>query len=619
MSLETIRKEKSSKFFYIVIGLVLLGMAGFGTSQYGQGGKSEAVVLSAGGSEITAKNLEDKIKEIKASYPDIPEDIAKSKAVSDLKISLAVKKFMSEHSFGVSKSKVESVIKNNQSFFLGGKFDKKVYKERVAYYGGMQGYEESLSEGMAGDDFASSLLKSAIVSEIEITPGIEIFNAKRDLSFFTLKRADFSHNATEPEITKYYKTNKENFKTEDKVSISYIDLGYRQLAKEENLTVSDTEIKAKYQSYVNKQKYLREVSYLIFKTESNAKLAYNFLAENNNDISKLKESMADKITGSETLELSQSGQFGVGDNLDNAIFALNNIGDISAPIKTEDGFFILKLDKQKEIVSAEVKSLADATNSIKDDLLKPKLDKLLKEKLEKLETLVFSSKKQETLESIAKEMNLPILKTGLITKSEGAKLIAEQAFNETIFGNTSPELNKLQEPIQLENGNRVVIYKVLDIKPSEIQPLKDIKEIIKKAASEENISTQITKLIKEITKEVKTNNFAQVAKSKGFDVLKIKDISAKTQPNETLGIISILGITKKAVRPSNEVEIISTANDDIIVYVSENIRLGSITEEQKKQTKQILSQLESGMGNAEYSAFLESLTERTSIKESLGN
>ncbi len=264
MSLEDIREQKTSKGVYIVIGLLLIGMAGFGTSQFGTGSHaSQSALLSTDDAEITMYQYNNAFRNVQQQNPDMDAAEVRQQVLSGLRQRLALADYIQRYPLAASNRQIDDAIRNNIAFSENGTFSEEAFRRVIGV--SPEIYRRDVSNDIAIQALQVAVATTAVVSQAELQPFIELSNMSRDISVAKIARQSFTNTATDAEIENYYEANKTQYMTPEMVDIRYIDFNPSAIA--ETVVLSEQEM-------TDLAMPDRQVDYLIFSDMDKAKEAY---------------------------------------------------------------------------------------------------------------------------------------------------------------------------------------------------------------------------------------------------------------------------------------------------------------------------------------------------------
>ena len=203
---------------------------------------------------------------------------------------------------------------------------------------------------------------------------MELANQTRDITF---TRLDFSKEEdnvkfTDESLRKYFDSNQNKFLSEEKFSISYIEISSQQFSEE---NVNEEDLESEYKAYVEDfdSSVRRKASHLMINVIETQELALEKAISIQEKIN--QDNFSDLVAEYSEDEGSKNngGDLGVSDGtafpfeFEEALKGLN-VGDVSSPIFLEDSnsYHILKLT---ELISPKPESFEERKEKIKTALL----------------------------------------------------------------------------------------------------------------------------------------------------------------------------------------------------------------------------------------------------------
>ncbi|MBS9778312.1 MAG: SurA N-terminal domain-containing protein [Gammaproteobacteria bacterium] len=601
MSLEDIREKKQGKGVYIIIGMLLVGMAGFGTSQFGTGGgSSPQVLLKTDNAEITVSEYENALLQLQKSNPDLDIAQARNIVISGLKERIALAEYISKYPFAASNKQIDEAIKSDFSFYDNGKFSEERFRQVVKV--SPETYRRGLSKNIAMGDLQRIIARTSITSDAEIQPIIDMQNLSRDISVAKIPASAFSANttATAEEVQKYYDGNADKFMTDEQFDIEFIDFNPKDITSV--ISVDNEQVLAELSPP-------REARYYLFKDEVSAQTAFDKVSAGEK-VEALAKTMADAIDDSDDLgELTStaSDDSPIPQAAIDAIFALKNIGEVTSPITVDGAVYLFELTNKPEFVITDEKK-ADAKKRLQAKLAAP----LVAEASEKLNKAVFESG-TPTLQSIEEATGLASSKSGLMTLNSQKGILA---FPEVVAAiNASDKATgKIQDPVTI--GDRVIIYKFADVKKSQQKPFADVKADAERLVVADKVKQQMSDAAEALIEKTKANGLSAAAGEFKYTTKSYKDFKGQVSDDDVLDQIAAILIAQESPKIGNDnASVIVSPLGDSYVYVTDTVSLEKNADTNADAEKQLIAQLNNRNGIIQLSAFLQSITERSNITD----
>lgn len=598
MSLEDIREKKHGKGVYIIIGMLLVGMAGFGTGQFGTGGNASAqVIMKTDHAEITLNEYENALRTIQQNNPNLDATQARTIAVAGLKERLALADYISRYPFAASNKQIDEAITSDRAFYDNGKFSEEAFHRLVRT--SPEAYRRGLSRILAMRDFQQAIASTSVISDAELQPYLELQNLSRNISVAKIPASGFSATATEQETQKYYDDNANQFMTDEKYDIEYIDFDPAAMANA--ATVSDEQVNAALAPP-------REASYYLFKDAASAKAAAEQVVAGKNIqsvVAGLGDSVEDNGELGELTAVAGSDAVIPQAAID-AIFALNNVGEVTAPITVDGGVYLFELTNKTNVVASEQDKIA-AQKKLQAQLVAPQVAEMS----EKLNKAVFESG-APSLQTITEATGLAVQQSGLVSENSQQGLMALPEMLNAI-NQSDKTVGQLQEPVTI--GDRVIIYRFSEVQKPTQKPFADVKAQAEQLLIAEKIKQQMSEAAKKLIENTKTAGLSAAATQLGYASQTYNDFTGQVSEGGLLDPIAAILIAQTSPKLGNDkASDIASPLGDSYVYVTDSVSLEQ-TDTDEAMKKQLTEQLKMRTGVMQLGAFLQSITERGAITD----
>ncbi|MBU2979115.1 peptidylprolyl isomerase [Alteromonas sp. C1M14] len=499
--LERIREGSQGPWAMLIIGLVVLSFVFAGVGSY-LNSSGETVAASVNGEEISLSELERAYQaqrsrmesqygeSITALFAD--EGYLKQfrqSVLDDLINEKLVQQKAEEIGLRISDEQIRNTIVNMPEFQLSGKFNNDRYLALLRQNGFQPSdFRDYLRTQLTREQLTRALGVSDFALPGEAKQLYALQAQTRNARFFTVSADSFAQSASvsDEEIESYYQSHITAFDTEEKVNVAYVSLSVDDLKGD--VDVTDEDIAQYYEENLDlyREEEQRRVSHILIDRgddETAAKAKAESLLKSirdGADFAELaKENSDDTFSAENGGDLDFLTLGSMDDEFDNAVFALENVGDVSDVVETEYGYHIITLT---DIKPEQVKSLAEVSDEIRDNLLNEKAAELFYDIHSRMAEVAFEV--PDSLEEVAAIANQPIQETGLFARSQVPE---EINFPQVVNDVFSPELIEdgvNSDLIELDDNN-VMVVRVNDHEPQRTQSLDEVKDSIVASLREE--------------------------------------------------------------------------------------------------------------------------------------
>ncbi len=517
--LHFIRERAQGWLAWFIVGLISIPFALWGINSY-LGGPSEVAVATVNDESITQSEFQQAMQQYREQMrsrlgenfdPELFDNIEIKRSVLE---GLIEQKLLlsSSHSLGqtVSDVALAKVIQATSAFQKDGSFDNEHYSLVLARVGlSPARYEAELRSDLLTQELISNIQQTSAITTKSLDDVIALEKQSREIGYGVISAEEQLATVTvaEEDVKQYFEEHQDRYLAPERVVVDYIELSIEQLKNE--VEVNEAAVKAFYAN--NKDQFVgpeqRRISHILIEGDDEAALTA---------ITEVKQ----RIDSGEDFsvvakELSQdSGSAGQGGDLDfiqrgqmdtvfeEASFALENVGDVSEPVKTEFGYHIIKLTD----LQATETNFSDVREQVESLYRYQEAEEIFYDKAEQLADLSYEN--PENLDVSAEALDLEIKTTTAFTRDGGANLLSNKklvnvAFSEDVLAN---DLNSAV--IELSKSHLVVIHKNQYF-PSSRLPYESVAPAIKESLRFEQASAKAREQGEEILEQLKSGTPAE--------------------------------------------------------------------------------------------------------------
>lgn len=470
------KRSISNIFVWIILLLLIVGLAGFGATSFGGG---VSTIGRVGDTRIStdryALALQQQLRQLEAQTgQSVPfaqaEQFGVPQAVLSQQVALAALEDEADAlGLSVGDAEVRSAILQVDAFQgLDGSFDRDAYEFALQRTGqSVPEFEESLRA-----ETARTLLQGAVIAGIQ-TPDLfvdtlyDFARETRDLTLVRFGTADAAELVTEPteaQIEAQYADDPDAYTLPERKRITYAWITPETMVEE--VEVAEEDLRALYDQRSGEfnQPERRLVERLVFADEDAAQAAADAIEAGETEFDTLVEERGLTL---EDADLGTVARDDLGAAAD-AVFALEGPG-VAGPAPTGLGPALFRVNA---ILAPQETPFEDVRDELRDEYAMGAARRMIEEQIEPVDDLLAGG---ATLEEIADETPLQL---GEITYSpeiasvEGSAVDAYDAFRaaaEAAVPGDFPELVEL-----LDGG--LVALRVDEVIERELQPLDEVRD-----------------------------------------------------------------------------------------------------------------------------------------------
>tara|TARA_B100000579_G_scaffold72068_2_gene55108 strand:- start:90 stop:1997 length:1908 start_codon:yes stop_codon:yes gene_type:complete len=602
--IQDIRKNLSGTTAKIISWSIIITFAlffGWGTVFSGSDANN---VLSVNGKKVDVFDLQNEMASIQQQLRERFDDeemeldplLLKQLALNTLISDSLISSYLESKGLEIPDEIAFMVLGLDPAFIENGEFNKERF-DLIALQNGLSPNKllENFKQELMIRYWNLGIGQSELVSGKRFSRSLNLANQTRDITF---TRLDFSKEEDNIKVTKesleeFYNSNQNKFTSNEKFSISYIDISSDQFSEE---LVFPEDVQSEYEAYVDDfdSSIRRKASHLMINVKENEsielaleriRLIYSKLEDDNfiNLVSEFSEDEGSKNSGGD-LGISDGTAFP--EEFEKALVNLN-LGDVSEPIYLADSqsYHLIKLT---ELISPKPESFEERKEKIELLLVQDKKESQFLESLENLADLSFSL---EDLTLIAEELKIQIKTLNNFSLEEVEGLFSEQKLKNVLLSKEL-EPGQTSEVIELP-GNRALVLRVDEYIDPSLKMFEEVKGEVEKLYIAEIAEDSFRNKEQELLQLFNSSNsFLDSTQEKGLNSESYKGLSR----NSLLFPRSVLDKIFEIPRSEIDKKVFSSSltNGDKIIFTLNAINSAeenlSRTEEGDEAFKNFLSQ-----------------------------
>lgn len=601
---------------WIIVGLVTVTFTLFGLDYYLQSHRAADVKVKINGHVITKDDYELNYRRLSQSQgqdalsPDQEREL-KQQVLSEMMVNAVSVDAAHGYGFEVDGRQATAAILQIPQFQEDGHFSSSRYSQALnnAFFT-PQTFQQEVRQGMLLNQQRFALIGTEFVLPSELSQFVTLSMQTRDYQYAVIKAADFlsSVQVTPEEERQYYTAHQQQFMTKEQVSIEYIRLSMR--AMKAKIKITPEEVARYYED--NKNNYLTpaqwELAYVRFpvqagqeyaEADEHAKHAATELYDASQSAPSKFSTLVQQIQNSKqgvtgVLPVVIAGQ----SSLDQYLINLTEPGQVSAPIRTKQGYEVLQLKSYKP---ATIQPLTEVKYLITEQLQQEAAQQQYATMEDRLSELSYQN--PDSLTAVASSLKVPLEHTALFSREHpGQEPITQYpAVMQAAFSNDVLTFGNNSESIQLD-ADTLVVLRVKQHIPAALQDLTQVKTVIDSVLLGQKATLAAQKFGEAlITSEAKTlpkTLHWQTVTAAGHD----SDLSDAQINNLAFAVSDVGGYDGGVLQ-----------NGDFAVVKLAKITEGHLDTADKEQLRNLTQQLEASYGLMDYDLYISQLMARAKI------
>jgi len=489
--LDLMRKNAGSWIIKGLLGIIVVVFVFWGVGSFrAQRGNKVALV---NGEVITGQEYQEAynnlVEQVRARFgKNLDENMLKTldlkkKTLDRLIERKIVIKEAEKLKFRVTNEELSQAIVNIKAFQSDGIFNKKVYERVLSQnHSTPEVFEASVKESLMIERIMSFVTGGVKISEQEALEWFKWKGASVNVDYVNFNPERYTGiNPTGEELKAFFVRNKEAYKTEDKIKISYLIFEAGSYASK--ATVDEKDINEFYETNIDKFKRPKmvEARHILLKVDEgeSPEVVEEKRVKAGNILKMIKEGqpfedLAKKY--SDCPSKSQGGYLGAFQKKDmvepfaSRAFSLKP-GEISEPVLTKFGWHIIKTEKVNE---EKVFSLQETRSAI---LKKISEDKAKNFAYDEAEAVYKDALQMKDLAKAAEKHGMIIKSTDFFSRNEAPRVTGID--NPALIASEAFEMPEKEISDVKESGSGHTIIQVMGKMAAKIPEMKDVNDAVK--------------------------------------------------------------------------------------------------------------------------------------------
>ena len=510
--------------------------------------------------------------------------------------------------FAFSSEALDQLILQTPEFQVDGAFSAARFDQVIQQmgYSRLQ-FRQLLEQEMLIGQLRAGISGTGFVTDQQVDNFARLEMQTRDFATLTLPAQQEAIEVGDEQIKEYYEANADRFRTPEQVIVEYVELKKESFF--DQVEVSDEELQELYQKQIANLAEQRRAAHILIETggelsDDEAKAKIDEIAtrvKNGDDFAAVaKEASQDPGSASEGGDLGFAGPGVYDPAFEDALYALNE-GEVSAPVKSEFGWHIIKL---LGVQSPEVPAFESLKPQLVRELKAQQVEQRFVETSKQLEDAAFEA---SDLAQPAQELGLMVQTTEAFGRDGGEGITANRQVIQAAFSDEVLVDGANSSVIELDPDTSIALRVKEHLKPAAI-PLADVRE--------------------DIVQQLQRSLAAEAARAKGEQLL--EDLRKGQQPDDgqwqaveaatrsqegvapaLLQAVFRMPRPEQQDKPSYSGVALSNGDYAVVRLNGVNEPEGALTDEEKLNYRRFLA---SRVGQQDFAAFRQKLLAEAEIE-----
>lgn len=513
--------------------------------------------------------------------------------------------------FSFSEAALDQVILQTPEFQVDGKFSAERFDQviRQLGYGRMQ-FREMLAQEMLIGQLRAGLAGSGFVTDAQVDAFARLEKQTRDFASLTFKADPAAVNVTEEQIKAHYDQHAKEFMSPDQVVIDYIEL--KKAAFFDQVKVNEDELQALYQKEIANLAEQRHAAHILVEVndkqdEAQAKARIEEVQQRlakGEDFAKLaKEFSQDPGSANNGGDLGYAGKGVYDPTFEDALYALNK-GQVSAPVRTEFGFHLIKL---LGVQAPEVPTFASLKDKLTRELKTQQVEQRFVEATKQLEDSAFEA---SDLAQPAQDLGLKVQTSAPFGREGGDGITANRQVIQAAFSPEVLDEGSNSSAIELDPETVVVVRAKEHRKPAQL-PLEAVAGPIRDHLAQEQATAAVKSKTDTLVAGLRDGKIAYAPVQDG-QAWKVQEAANRMQEGvDPVELQALFRMGKPEAKDKPVYSTVTLADGSVVVLRLNGVNEGSAaSEEEKGEYRRYLA---SRAGQQDFAAYRKQLEAKAEI------
>ena len=616
--LQTIRDKFTGWIAIVFIGLLSLTLIiSFGNMD--QTPLQDNVVITVNGEEITLFEFQEEFSNKLAEFqdllgdevPEVLEQTIKESAGEDLIIRRLLLDYLSNSGYRVSPEYVAELIRNNESFQVGGVFNRQNYEAILASQGAsVDQFENDLRLQLEINQLRRGLIETAFMTNAEFTQFIELQMQERSGQMLIIDSSRFMDqvNIDPSEINDYYQNNLDLFQSNEEVDVEYLEINIEDVAQQ--VQFSGDDIRDYYENNLDRfvSNEERKSSHILVAIDEDT------TDEQAADLIKEIQSKFDTETFEELAKqysddpgsAAQGGDLGWAETglfvpeFESALFSMN-VGDISEAVKTDFGYHLIRMD---DIKPGQQQAYEDIEYELELEYSRLLAEEELFELADQMADLTLQAYNE--LSTVAEKMSLEKNNLDAFTRTGATFLHQDPEMVNILFSPGSIELGENTPLFQI--GDSVIVARA---KAHRLPSTRDFSEVQNDIQSF-IMNQEAMRLANDYADELKNNEslvFDDLSEGDGIQVEDFQILRNSTNYSKGLSD-AIFSLNKDLI---NQQIVVFSELDNVYLAKVSSVDIGNLSLFSDQERSDAKSDLSEQYGSQDLDGLAQSLRDNAEV------
>ena len=602
--LQAIREKFTGPIAFAVIAAIGITLViSFGNMD--TGGATGNFAAEVNGEEIPILNYQRLVQNelsrqqetFQGEFPEALQEQLQRNVLENMIRNKVLAQYVRNSGYRVDAERVKAFIRSQPVFQVGEEYSYESYMAVLSSQGlSPEVFERDQQAALEVGQLDNGIVASSFYTPTEYRQYISILAEQRDVLYASIDPADLigEIQVSDESLRSYYDSNPEEFKTEESVSLEFVEIRLDGIG--EAVVVDESAIREYYEEnadrYRTREQRLPRHILIAVDADTDEEAAEQTIAELSERLATgaafeelAGEFSDDSVSAQQGGMLDWSGRGDFVSAFEEALFALKK-GEMSGPVRTEFGYHLIQLD---DIKAATQRSYDEVRDELLAELQLQKAADLFYALAEQVDDLALEN--PDSLVEVAAASGLDLQRIDSFTRAGGAPFGYDQNLVDTAFSVEVLEDGENSALIEI-GDDRAVVVRVDEYRPSVLVEFDQVKAVVSDTVGLQQAAVEASDRGEAMLERIQSGEaFDAVAAEYGLEIVTAENLSRSSAEVEA-ELLAAIYRTPKPVADRPIIRGMSLANGAYAVFQLDAVRAGrpdEIPQQERDQRKQLLA------------------------------
>jgi len=602
--LQIIREKFTGPIAFAVIAAIGITLViSFGNMD--TGGAAGDFAAEVNGEEIPILNYQRVVQNelvrqqevFQGEFPEALQEQLRRNVLENMVRNKVLTQFVRDAGYRVDAERVKNFIRSRPAFQVGGEYSYESYIAVLSSQGlSPERFERDQRAALEVGQLDNGIVGSAFYTPTEYRRYISLLTEQRDALYVSFDPASLlaEIEVSEESLRSYYDSNPEEFKTEESVSLEYVEIRLDDISK--SVVIDEPAVLEYYEINADRfrsqeQRHARHILITI-DADTDAATAEQTIADLSDrlaageDFEQLaREFSEDPVSAEQGGDLGWSGPGDFVSAFEETLFSLND-GETSVPVRTEFGYHLIRLE---EVRAGTQRSYEEMYDELLSELQLQEAADQFYALAEQVDDLALEN--PDSLVDVAAASGLELQRIDNFTRAGGEPFGYNQNLVDTAFSVEVLEDGENSALIEI-GDDRAVVIRVAEYRPSRLEEFDQVKAAVSEVVGLQQAALESSTRGEAMLERLQAGEgFDALAPEYDVELVEAEKLNRGTADVDA-GLLAAIFRTPKPVADRPIFRGLGLGNGAYAVFRLDAVRAGrpdEIPQQERDQRKQLLA------------------------------